>query len=109
MERSSEFRLKFTLKVHGSFDFTAAVKAHDAIKELPRAALTRVDFTDSHPISDHALVRFVELIPTDERGAVQLLGLSTHHQRLLRYLWPEAQLGNPTNPKEHHEHACTNH
>lgn len=96
-----EFRLEIhsqtstgelTLKLHGSFDSTAAVRVHDAIKELPRAALTRVDFADSQTISDHALVRFIQLIPAAERRAVQLLGLSTHHQRLLRYVWPDGQL-----------------
>jgi hypothetical protein len=96
-----EFRLEInsqtgtgelTLRLHGSFDSTAAVRVHDAIKELPRPARMRVDFTDSQTISDHALVRFVQLIPAAERRAVQLLGLSTHHQRLLRYFWPDAEL-----------------
>ncbi len=96
-----EFRLEIrshpstgdlTLRLHGTFDSTAAVRVHDAIKELPRAPRVRVDFGDSHTIVDHALVRFIELIPAAERRAVQLLGLSTHHQRLLRYLWPDVEL-----------------
>src|SRR5258707_6017776 len=82
---------ELTLRLHGSFDSTAAVRVHDAIKELARPARMRVDFADSQTISDHALVRFVKLIPAAERQAVQLLGLSTHHQRLLRYLWPDAE------------------
>jgi hypothetical protein len=81
-----------TLRLHGSFDSIAAVKVHQAIKELPRPAGMRVDFSDTQTISDHALVQFVELIsPAAESRAVQLLGLSTHHQRLLKYLWPEAE------------------
>jgi len=83
---------ELTLRLHGSFDSTAAVRVHDAIKELPRPARVRVDFADSQTISDHALVRFIQLIPAAERGAVQLVGLSTHHQRLLRYFWPDEQL-----------------
>jgi hypothetical protein len=100
----SEFRLEIhsdtstgemTLRLHGSFDSIAAVRVHDAIKELPRPARVRVDFADSQTISDHALVQFVQLIPDAERRAVQLLGLSTHHQRLLRYLWPDPELHPP--------------
>ena len=97
-----EFRLEIhtssgelTVRLHGSFDSTAAVRVHDAIKELPRAARTRVYFADIQTISDHALVRFVELIPAAERRAIQLLGLSTHHHRLLRYLWPDVELHPP--------------
>ena len=96
-----EFRLEIhsdtstgelTLRLHGSFDSTAAVRVHDAIKELPRPSRTRVDFADSQTISDHALVRFIQLIPATERRALHLSGLSTHHQRLLRYLWPDVEL-----------------
>ncbi len=101
MERFNEFRLEIhshtdtgelTLKLHGPFESTAAVRVHDAIKELPRAARTRVDFADSQTISDYALVHFIQLIPAAERRSIQLLGLSTHHQRLLRYFWPDSQL-----------------
>lgn len=76
MERFNELRLEIhshtdtgelTLKLHGPFDSTAAVKVHDAIKELPRAARTRVDFADCQTISDHAVVQFIQLIPAAER------------------------------------------
>ncbi len=83
---------ELTLRLHGAFDLIAAVKVHDAIKELPRPARTRVDFADIQTISDYALVRFIQLIPAAVRQSVQLLGLSTHHQKLLRYLWPDAEL-----------------
>jgi membrane protease subunit (stomatin/prohibitin family) len=83
---------ELTLRLHGSFDSTAAFRVHDAIKELPRPARTRVDFADIQTISDHALVRFIQLIHAAEIQSVQLLGLSTHHQKLLRYLWPDAEL-----------------
>ena len=81
-----------TLRLHGAFDLIAAVRVHDAIKDLPRPARTRVDFSDIQTISDYALVRFIQLIHAAERQSLQLLGLSTHHQKLLRYLWPDAEL-----------------
>jgi anti-anti-sigma regulatory factor len=88
-----------TVVAQGNFDGTAAAELQALVSGLPQATQVLVDLHEAHEISDCALAVFAQWATGSRAGQLRLIGLSTHHQRLLRYVCPSgASLCAPSGP-----------
>jgi anti-anti-sigma regulatory factor len=80
-------RSGLVLVVHGSFDRqqdTRDVEA--AVAELGPGAPVTIDLHDVRVCDDAAVAKLASDLSADLAASVELVGLSEHHWRLLRYL-----------------------
>jgi hypothetical protein len=81
--RSRAAPAEVVLAVEGIFDLAAASRAAAAARALPPAVRVSLDLRRAR-IRDAALAAFVR--EAGRRRVVVVVGLSRHHERLLRYL-----------------------
>jgi hypothetical protein len=93
--RSRAAPAEVVLAVEGIFDLAAASRAAAAARALPPAVRVRLDLRRAR-IHDAALGVFVR--EAGRRRIVVVVGLSRHHERLLRYL--EEDRGAPSEGTE---------
>jgi hypothetical protein len=82
MGRPSRRAGDVVLAVEGTFDLAAATRTAAAVRARAASPRVRVDLRRAR-IEDAALAAFVREVA---RRPVVLVGLSRHHERLLRYL-----------------------
>ncbi len=74
--------------LHGAFDSSEALRVLDIVSSLPASERVRVDFHETRRVDDFAFASFAGEVAPDERARVELVGISRHLERLLRYLHP---------------------
>ncbi len=72
--------------VHGTFDASDARRLHDVLAELAPSSRVRVDFHEVRLFDDSAVARLSRDLTGPYGANVELVGLSEHHHRLLRYM-----------------------
>ncbi|HUK62063.1 MAG TPA: STAS domain-containing protein [Dongiaceae bacterium] len=77
--------------LRGSFDATEAHRLLEFVASLPRSARVSVDFHEASLVDDFALATLAAEV-AHEGPHVELVGLSEHLYRLLRYLHSNAVL-----------------
>jgi hypothetical protein len=82
--RQSQGRV--VLVVHGSFDRQDTRDVEAAVEGLGPGAQVTIDLRDARVCDDAAVAKLARDLTDDLALDVELLGLSDHHRRLLRYL-----------------------
>jgi anti-anti-sigma regulatory factor len=82
--RQSQGRV--VLVVHGSFDRQDTRDVEAAVEGLGPGARVTIDLRDVRVCDDAAVAKLARDLTDDLALNVELLGLSDHHRRLLRYL-----------------------
>jgi len=72
--------------LRGSFDATEAIRLLELVAKLPRSARVSVDFHETSLVDDYALATLANRMAPERVPYVELVGLSRHLLRLLRYL-----------------------
>jgi anti-anti-sigma regulatory factor len=72
--------------LHGSFDAAEGRRLHDVLTELAPSVHVRVDFHEVRLFDDGAVARLSRELSSSYGSNVELVGLSEHHHRLLRYM-----------------------
>ncbi len=72
------------IALEGVFDGAEADRVLALVSTLPRATRVRVDFHEVEFVDEFALTTFV----AEAAAGVELVGLSRHLHRLLRYMGP---------------------
>lgn len=90
---------QWTVVALGTFDGRAALALQERLSGMLQATRVLVDLHEVRDISDCALAVFAQWALKSCQGQVRLTGLSTHHQRLLRYICPSVEsLCGPSDP-----------
>jgi hypothetical protein len=79
-------RGRVVLVVHGSFDRQDTRDVEAAVEGLGPGARVTVDLRDARVCDDAALAELARDLTGGLALDVELLGLSDHHRRILRYL-----------------------
>ena len=74
------------LVVHGSFDRQDTQDVEAAVAELGPGTRVTIDLHDVRVCDDAAVAKLARDLSCDLAASVELVGLSEHHWRLLRYL-----------------------
>ncbi len=72
--------------LRGSFDATEAHQLLEFVAHLPASAQVSVDFHEASLVDDFALATLAAEMASEKGPRVELVGLSRHLYRLLRYL-----------------------
>ncbi len=84
---------RLDLQLHGSFDQAEASLLHAILARVAPLGPVRVDFHDVRTLHDVALSLLARDLAAPYGRNVELVGLSQHHHRLLRYIAPGAPWG----------------
>ena len=87
------------VKVDRNFDVAEATTVRDALSLFAPVQRVTIDFRGAASIQDAALPIVAEILKTHAQACVILLGLSRHHQCLLRYMgvrWAERAVAAPS-------------
>jgi hypothetical protein len=76
----------------GSFDATEAHRLLEVVAKLPRSARVSVDFHEARLVDDCAFATLAGHLSPDREPYVELVGLSNHLHRLLRYIGSKSVL-----------------
>jgi anti-anti-sigma regulatory factor len=79
-------RSGLVLVVHGAFDRQGTQDVEAAVAELGPGARVTIDLHDVRVCDDAAVAQLARDLSEDLAASVELVGLSEHHWRLLRYL-----------------------
>src|SRR5262245_54198138 len=76
------------LEAGALFDVPAAMRLAKAIASMPRTSQVVIDFLHTRECHDFALAVLAQALVRADGGVLQVRarGLTTHHERLLRYL-----------------------
>jgi ABC-type transporter Mla MlaB component len=77
---------RLDLHLHGSFDRDDAYLLHALLSRVAPAHLVRVDFHEVRTLHDAALSLLARELAAPYGRHLELVGLSEHHHRLLRYI-----------------------
>src|SRR6185295_7180985 len=82
------------LEAGALFDVPAALRLAKAIASMPQASKVVIDFLHTRECHDFALAVLAQALVRLDGGVLQVKtrGLTTHHERLLRYLGGPAVL-----------------
>ena len=72
--------------LRGSFDATEAHRLLDVLARLPASARVSVDFHEARLVDDCAFAMVAKQAIAEHAPTVELVGLSGHLHRLLRYI-----------------------
>ena len=72
--------------LRGSFDATEAHRLLDVLARLPASARVSVDFHETRLVDDCAFAMLADQAIAEHGPTVELVGLSRHLHRLLRYM-----------------------
>ncbi len=77
---------RVVIVLHGAFDRTEAQRVLEFVSSLPSSERVRVDFHEAERIDDFAFASFAGEVDPGAQARVELIGVSRHLERLLRYL-----------------------
>lgn len=72
--------------LQGAFDSAEARRILEVVLGLPPRSKVRVDFHEAERVDEYAFASFVGEVTPDRCPAIELIGLSRHLERLLRYM-----------------------
>jgi anti-anti-sigma regulatory factor len=83
MDVTRNTRGELVIQIDGTFDTQAATRLSGWLGEVPAGSLVVLDFSHVREFQDFGLAAMAKQLAS--RDTVQLVGLSRHQQRLLRY------------------------
>jgi anti-anti-sigma regulatory factor len=83
-QRQEDGRTVIVLR--GSFDTAEAIRLLELVARIPRSATVFLDFHETSLVDDFALATLADRMAPEGGPHVELVGLSRHLHRLLRYM-----------------------